>query len=151
MIFKQSISYRLVFIMILSRSRSPKRRHQDYFSFETRQNVRMREGRETKPRETRAQPYSVLLFCTFLLATRGSAEKKATARGLHQDKLNSYTTLFNVTILWIPLYYHSIVDPVRLRSPPTKLVRDRTNFPKRKLTECCCQVLHVLVIAQTVY
>ena len=40
-------------------------------------------------------------FCSPRVALR---KKKATARGLHQDKLNSYTTLFNVTILWIPLY-----------------------------------------------
>ena len=72
----------------------------------------MREGRATKPREMRAEPYSVLLFCTFSLAARGSAEKKATARSLRQDK-PSYTILFNVTILWIPLYYHSILDRVR--------------------------------------
>ena len=33
------------------------------------------------------------------------------------------------TLLWIVFV---------LKSPPTKLVWDRTNFPERKLTECCC-------------
>ena len=88
----------------------------------------MREGRATKPRETRAEPYSVLFFCTFSLAARGFAEKKAAARSLQQDKLNSYTTLFNVTILWMPFYYHSTVDRVRF-----EITTDETGLRSNKL------------------
>ena len=55
MIFKQSISYRVVFIMILFRSRSPERlrlRAVSSFSL-TLCNASTREGRAAKPQETR--------------------------------------------------------------------------------------------------
>ena len=54
-------------------------------------------------------------------------------------KINRRIPLFSMLLF---CGYHSITTLLWivfvLRSPPTKLVRDRTNFPERKLTECYC-------------
>ena len=94
MIFKQSISYHLVFIMILFRSRSSEKassildceqslpfllRH-----FITRARARG-EGRAASGEAARneGQLQSLLLFCTFKLTALGSQEKWTTVHGMH--------------------------------------------------------------------
>ena len=69
MIFKQSISCHLVFIIILFRSRSPKRRHQDsiacslfLFFWDTLECEHAR-GARGKAARNEGEPQSLLLFC----------------------------------------------------------------------------------------